>query len=326
MTRKMVLALLLLGGPSALAAQPATTKLDAVAGIPKVDETTRTEDVHFKTGSDDRLTVPVRVSGYGPFKFLVDTGSDRTAISTQLAGRLGLSKGDTAAIHSITGVTMVSTADVPSLQLTQKPVKIRGAPLLDSTNIGADGIIGVDSLRSQSVLFNFETQTLSIVPAAQARFRDEPGTIVVEAARRSGRLIVTDAAANGRDLTVVIDTGAELSIGNVALREELMGRELVDPAQKVQMLSVTGALLTGDYMLVRSLDIGGLKLKNLAIVFADAHAFKELKLDQKPALLLGMNALRAFKKVSIDFANRKFRVVLPEESQVDLRLASARLK
>jgi len=39
-----------------------------------------------------------------------------------------------------------------------------------------------------------------------------------------------------------------------------------------------------------------------------------------------MNAIRAFKKVSIDFANRKFRVVLPEESQLDVRLASARLK
>jgi len=39
-------------------------------------------------------------------------------------------------------------------------------------------------------------------------------------------------------------------------------------------------------------------------------------------LLLGMNAIRAFKKVSIDFANRKFRVVLPEHSSLDARLAS----
>jgi hypothetical protein len=79
-------------------------------------------------------------------------------------------------------------------------------------------------------------------------------------------------------------------------------------------------------MFVRELEIGGLTLKNLAIVFADAHTFKELKLDRKPALLLGMNAIRAFKKVSIDFASRKFRVVLPESSQLDVRLASARLR
>jgi hypothetical protein len=67
-------------------------------------------------------------------------------------------------------------------------------------------------------------------------------------------------------------------------------------------------------------------MTNLAIVFAPAHTFKQLKLENRPAMLLGMNAIRAFKKVSIDFANRKFRVVLPEESQLDVRLASARLK
>jgi predicted aspartyl protease len=176
------------------------------------------------------------------------------------------------------------------------------------------------------VLFDFEKQTLSIVPAARAAFRDEPDTIVIEAARRNGRLIMTDAKADGQAVSVVIDTGAELSIGNEALRQQLVNRGLVDPMQKVQMLSVTGALLPGDIMIVRDLDIGGLKLRNLAVVFADAHSFKELKLDREPALLLGMNAIRAFKKVSIDFANRKFRVVLPEESQLDVRLASARLK
>jgi predicted aspartyl protease len=220
----------------------------------------------------------------------------------------------------------VSTANVPNLQLTRKPVKISDAPLLDSQNMGADGIIGVDSLRSQRVLFDFETQTLSIVPSAVPDFKDEPGTIVVEAVRKNGRLVVTDAAANGKTLTVVIDTGAQLCIGNQALREALMGRNLVDPSQKIDLQSVTGAVITGDYMFVRELNIGGLTLKNLAIVFADAHTFRELKLDKRPALLLGMNAIRAFKKVSIDFASQKFRVVLPEESQADVRLADARLR
>ena len=324
--RLSFLTFLALSASTALGAQPTTTNLDTVVGIPKVDRTTQTEDVQFKSGKDERLTVPVRISGYGPFRFLVDTGSDRTAISRQLAGRLGLPSGPNAAVHSITGVTTVSTTDLPSVQLTSKPVKVRGAPLLEGVDIGADGIIGVDSLRSQSVLFDFEKQTLSIVPAESATMRDEPDTIVIQAARRSGRLIMTNATADGRPVSVVIDTGAELSIGNEALRQQLMARGLIDPMQKVQMLSVTGALLTGDYMIVRQLDMGGLKLKNLAVVFADAHSFKELKLDREPALLLGMNAIRAFKKVSIDFANRKFRVVLPEESRIDVRVASVRLR
>jgi predicted aspartyl protease len=205
-------------------------------------------------------------------------------------------------------------------------VKVVDAPLLDGENIGADGIIGVDSLRSQRVLFDFQTQTLSIVPSAVPDFRDEPGTIIVQATRRNGRLVVTDAAANGHEVTVVIDTGSQVSIGNAALRKELIGRDLVNPGQTVELQSVTGGTISGDYMFVRKLDIGGVTLQNLAIVFADAHTFKQLHLDRRPALLLGMNAIRAFKKVSIDFASRKFRVVLPEHSQADVQLASARLR
>jgi predicted aspartyl protease len=326
MTRRALLALAMLSTPASLPAQSATTKLDAVSGIPNVDAKTQTEDVRFKNEKDDRLTVPVRLSGAGPFNFIVDTGADRTAISSQLAGRLGLSSTDHASVHTVTGVSTVSTATVPNLELTRRALKVVDAPLLDSANIGADGIIGVDSLRSQRVLFDFQTQTLSIVPSAVPDFREEPGTIIVQAARRNGRLVVTDAAANGHTVTVVIDTGSQVSIGNSALRKELIGRGLVNPGQTVELESVTGETISGDYMFLHQLDIGGVTLQNLAIVFADAHTFKQLKLDQRPALLLGMNAIRAFKKVSIDFASRKFRVVLPESSQLDVQLASARLE
>jgi predicted aspartyl protease len=324
--RRTFVAIALLSAPATLLAQVPTTKLDAVSGIPKVDSKTQTEDVKFKTGRDDRMTVPVRVLGMGPFQFLVDTGADRTSISREVAGKLGLASGDSAAIHTVTGVSTVSTAVVPDLQLTRRSMKVVDAPLLDSINIGADGIIGVDALRSQSVLFDFQKDTLSIVPSATAKFDDEPDVIVVQAVRRNGRLVFTDAVANGHAVTVVIDTGAQISIGNEALRDELLGRGLVDPAQKVQLQSVTGDMITGDYMFVKDLEIGGLTLKDLAIVFADAHTFRELKLDGKPALLLGMNAIRAFKKVSIDFANHKFRVVLPEHSALDFRLADAHLR
>jgi predicted aspartyl protease len=325
MMRQTFVALVMMVSPAPSLAQPVMTSFEAVSGIPKIDETTQTEEVRFKTGADDRMTVPVRLSGIGPFRFLVDTGADRTAISRQLAGRLGLVQGDPAALHTVTGVSSVSTADVPALELTRKPVKVRDAPLLDSAAMGADGILGVDSLRFKRVEFDFESDTLSIVPSAVDEPRSEPDAIVIQAARRGGRLVVTDASANGHRLTVVIDTGAELSIGNEALREELVGRGLFDPSKKVELQSVTGAMITGDYMFVSRIEIGGVVMKNLAIVFADAHTFRKLGLERRPALLLGMNAIKAFKKVSIDFASRKFRVVLPESSKVDVRLASARL-
>jgi len=182
--RQGYVALLMALGPAPALAQPLMTRLDAVSGIPKLDETTQTEEVRFKTGADDRMTVPVRLSGVGPFRFLVDTGADRTAISRQIAGRLGLVRGETAALHTVTGVSSVSTANVPALEMTRKPVKIRDAPLLDSAAMGADGIIGVDSLKSKRVEFNFETDTLSIVPSAVTEPRDACANAIANSAPR----------------------------------------------------------------------------------------------------------------------------------------------
>jgi len=320
MVRRIFLVLSALVCGSALPAQN-VTRLDTVAGVPNIDKTSQAQDVRFRDANGDRMTVQVRVGGAGPYHFLVDTGADRSAVSTDIVSRLALARVGSAELHTSTGVSMIKTARVPSLEFTEPAQKMIDAAVLEGSNMGADGIVGADALRSQRVQFDFETKTMTIVPSAQADFRDEPGTIVVEARRKNGRLILTDAVANGQKVTVVLDTGSEICVGNEALRRRLMGRNLVDARQKVDLLSVTGQTISGDYMYVRELQMGGVSLQNLAVVFVDAHTFKQLKLDKTPSLLLGMNAIRAFKKVSIDFANRKFRVVVPEKTELETRLA-----
>ena len=323
--RQTFAALMLLASSSMALAQSPATRIDPVPDTSKVDNVTQTQDVKFRNERDDRMTVPVLVSGSGPYRFLVDTGADRSAISRELAGSLGLANSSEATMHSLSGASTVETANVPQLELAGHAQNVRQAALLSKSNMGADGMLGIDSLRTQRVQFDFEKQTLSIVPSATRDFRDEPGTIVVQGTRRNGRLILSDASADGHPLTVVIDTGAEVSIGNDALRQQLVGRGLVSAPMRVSLQSVTGEMITGDFVMVRNLEMGGVTLKNLAIVFADAHTFKALNLQKRPAVLLGMNAIRAFKKVSIDFAKKKFRVVLPESSELDVRLADARL-
>lgn len=321
----LIVALLAVVGSSSLLAQTRTTRLDATTSPAQIDKSTQAEDIRFKNERDDRMTVPVLLSGTGPYRFLVDTGADRTAISRELAARLKFAPGEKALLHSIAGRTDVATANVPALKFTRKEIHNIDAPLLEGVNMGADGILGVDSLRSQRIMFDFEAQTMEIVPSVQRDFNQEPGTIVIQGTRRNGRLVVTEATANQRPLTVVIDTGSQVSIGNEALRRALLGSHLLEASHQVELVSVTGQRINGDYMFIRELQIGGVGLKDLAIVFADAHTFKQLGLDRKPALLLGMNAMRAFKKVSIDFASRKLRVIVPEHSALDVRVASTRI-
>lgn len=309
------------GSPALAQVQPAPVS-PAVGTEQAVNKTDQTEDIRFRNEMYNRMTVPVRLSGSGPYRFIVDTGANRTAISSELASRLNLAAGQSGEMHSTTGVSTVATARLPELQLTRKAVKQIDAPLLQSENIGADGILGTDSLALQRVEFDFQAQTMAVVPANTPDFREEPGTIVVEARRKNGRLIVTEATANGRNIVVVVDTGSQVTIANEALRKALRRSDLLPQTYPVDLISVTGDKLTGDYMFLRNLEIGGVALTNLAVVFAPAHTFHQLNLDNKPAILLGMNAMRAFKKVSIDFAHRRLRVILPQTSEMQTELAS----
>jgi predicted aspartyl protease len=327
--RAIALVPLLLAG---LTAKPALAQnmprnmmnvFDTVRQREQVDSTTQADEVKIRRDVTNRMTVPVTVDGTGPFRFMVDTGADRSAISSAMAARLGLDTSAEASLHSLTGISTVRTATVSNLKLSQKDFSIVDAPILEAANMGADGILGTDSLRSQRVVFDFQNNMMTIVPAEQ-RVPREDGTIVVTGKLKNGRLIVTNAIADGNVITVVLDTGAEVSIGNEALRRRRGNAGLVKSAGEVGLQSVTGEMLQGEYTFVKRLEVGDVNLANLAVVFADAHTFDKLGLGDRPALLLGMNALRAFKKVSIDFANKKLRVILPETGSLPQVLMAAR--
>ena len=298
------------------AAQPATTVVETLRGAGEgVDPATTTQDLAFQIDRHDRMTVPVRLGGRGPYRFLVDTGADRTAVSTAIAAELGLVSGPAATLHSVTGSTRVQTASIPALELTDHHARSLEAPLLERAHMGADGILGVDSLRSQRVMFDFRSRVISIVPSAYRREREEKGTIVVTGKLKRGHLIVTRARANGAALTVVLDTGAEMTMGNAALRAKLAGRRKLGNPEPIEMVSVTGQKLIGEGYHLKQVTVGDVTMRDLMIFFSDAPIFRALGLEDRPAVLLGMNALRAFDKVSIDFASRKLRVVLPGGSE-----------
>ena len=308
---------------SAAAAQPAMTRVDTLAGPPEIDRTTITEDIAFRNDRHDRMTIPVRVGGRG-YRFLVDTGADRTAVSTAVAAELGLTSGRTATLHSVTGVTPVRTANVPHLEISASRARSVEAPLLERMHMGADGILGVDSLRSQRVRFDFRTRMISIVPSARRIEREDRDAIVVTGKLKRGHLIVTSARANDVPLTIVLDTGSEMTMGNKALRAKLEARRRLGTGERIEMMSVTGQKLVGEAFKLKRVDVGDVILKDLVIMFSDAPIFASLNLENRPAVLLGMNAMRAFDRISIDFARKQLRMVVPQESSLDWAVMAQR--
>lgn len=222
------------------------------------------------------------------------------------------------------GANDVTTVNIPQLRVSSRTISVRDAPALRASHIGADGMLGIDSLRSQRVMFDFKAKTMSITPASRPMEPARGDEIVVRARSRDGRLIFTQAKIDGRKVTVIVDTGSQVTIANPALHAMLARRGHPLPPERVTIQSVTGEQMTASMTSLPELELGGLKLRDLSVAFADAHIFRQLKLDKRPAILLGMNAMRAFDRISIDFKTKKVRFVLPGTSMVPgYRLATA---
>ncbi len=270
------------------------------------------------TGTDpsERMTVPVFVNGQGPFQFAIDTGADRTVISTELARRLSLPESGTARLHAMGGQATVQIVAVDRLQISNRTLRNLRIAALPIRHLGTDGLIGIDSLKGQRMVMDFTQNTLKVEPSntPEVAAPDDGSLIIVTAQTRLGQLVMVDADANGQKIWVVVDTGAQNSVGNMRLRQLLLKRNPHTEVKTVEMIDVVGHSTLAEYTIVSNLRIGGIKLRNPAIAFVDAHPFKLFGLSKRPSMLLGMEGLRLFRRVSVDFANRKVKFLLPGET------------
>lgn len=271
-----------------------------------------------------RMTVPVEIGDDGPFPFIVDTGSERTVLSQELATRLQLSPGPRVRVTAMAGTVPVGTVLVPMIVVGSPKVgaHLTGsrieAPVLFERHLGAPGLVGIDTLQGKSIQIDFARNVMTVTPATRRTRLERFGRddIVIRAKNLFGQLVVTDARYGGQRIRVVIDTGAVVSMGNIAL-QRLVAKSS-GPMTSVSLLSVTGATLQAQYSIVTGVKIGEIELANLPIAFSDAAPFTRLGLADRPALLLGMDALQLFGQVRIDFVNRELHLARPKKAPARL--------
>jgi hypothetical protein len=110
-------------------------------------------------------------------------------------------------------------------------------------------------------------------------------------------------------LDAVIDTGSEVTIGNSALRDKLIGRHHVK-FWTAEVTGVTGVTIPIQMTIIDRLQLGPVTLQYVPIAFADVPPFAMFGLSDEPALLLGTDLLEKFRRVSLDFRARKVRFQL----------------
>jgi hypothetical protein len=253
------------------------------------------------------MSVEVRVNGSGPYRFLVDSGADTSAVGLRIARELQLPLGSPAILNGMTERSLVDRVKVASLTFGPSTITDLEVPALKEQDLGGDGMIGIDALVRQRLMMDFEQH---VVKVEDSRIKPPyiPGEIVVTARRQRGQLILTEVRAVGLPLDAVVDTGSEVTIGNIALRNKLLGRN--HKFTMVPMLGVTGKIMQIEMAEIEELKLGPIILHDVPIAFADVPPFKMFGLDQEPSLLLGTDILENFRRVSLDFRSRKVRFQL----------------
>ena len=257
---------------------------------------------------ETRLSVDVLVNGQGPYKFIVDSGADTSVVGLGIARKLELPLGTPAILNGMTERNIVDRVRVEQLSLGTSTFNNLQLPALRESDLGGDGMIGIDALVQQRLMLDFEGRLIK-VEDARIPEKHYPNEIVVTAYRKRGQLILTHVKAAGFPLDAVIDTGSEITIGNLALRDKLVRKHRAN-ITKIAVTGVTGATVDLELARISELQLGPIIFHDVPMAFADVPPFKAFGLSDQPALLLGTDLLESFRRVSLDFRSRKVRFQL----------------
>jgi Aspartyl protease len=267
-----------------------------------------------RLGQIGRILVAVMLNGKGPFHFVLDTGASHSTLSPRTAAALGLVPTDEspAVVHGITGTDQLPTVAIESLQAGDLLLQHTRLPVVSAPMLGSsDGILGAAGLTNERVIVDFQHDRVIVSrahgPSAVADF------VRIPAKRVLGGLISVRALMDRLPVNVVIDTGSERTIGNLALRDALHRRHPASATNFVtEVYGATSAVSSGEVEIAPVIALGSARIAGLAVVFGGFPIFKVWDLEAKPAMILGMDALGTLQALSIDFASGELYVRSPD--------------
>jgi predicted aspartyl protease len=282
----------------------------AGSAVPAAPEQEATP-INAATDAASHLMVEVHINGNGPYHFVVDTGADRTILASEVAVELGLSRGERVMLKGVVRAVLTETVSIRTMTFGSITKRKLTVPTLSRSLLDADGYLGLDFLDGHRVTFDFEHHLLQ-VSEPRTRFsanwvRENEARI--RASGPSGHLQALDCMVDGIPATAFIDSGAEVSAANESLRAALARRNpSFGEMGSIRLIDITGGEILGKVATVNKIRLAAaLTFTDCPLVIADFLVFDVWGLRQRPALLIGMNLLRQFSRVSIDYGLHELR-------------------
>jgi hypothetical protein len=302
-------------GPVSLLPEPAVEQLQEViirAMEPRYVAPTRRDRI-------GRIWAPVYINGRGPFRLVLDTGATHSAVmsSVALALDLDMNAEAPARLRGVTGTAMVSTVRVKSMEVGDLSLGSQRLPIVIDALGGAEGVLGTDGLEDMRVHIDFRGDTISITRSRGQRAPAGFTTVPLDLSRR--RLPLMSAVMGGVNVDAIIDTGGQVSIGNLALRDALLRRRNPPQATVDEITGATLDVQLGEGYPAPPIFIGPLSIRNAHVTFGDMKIFELWDMMRKPTILIGMDTLGQLDTLIIDYKLGEMQFRLPNMPTVSVR-------
>jgi hypothetical protein len=253
-----------------------------------------------------RIWAPVLIDGKGPFRLVLDTGATRSAVTARTAQLLDAapSEDGTTRVTGFTGSAIVPTIHVETLEVGELLMGPTNLPVLADVFGGAQGVLGIEGLANKRIYADFTHDELVIARSHGERARND---FTVVPLKLEHGLLVASVMVGRIRAKAIIDTGAQSTVGNVALRNALMSHA-PHGGPREEIIGVTLDVQSGDYLPAPDIDFGHMSVKGVRITFGDMYLFQHWGMTDEPALTLGMDLLGSFDVLIIDYARHELQI------------------
>ena len=257
-----------------------------------------------------RIWAPVTIDGKGPLRLVLDTGASRSALTPAALNKLGIQPDldRMVLLRGTTGSARVPTVRVGQVEIGDLLAERQTMVVVDDAFGGADGVLATTALRDRRILADFRRDRIEITRSSGERAPLGFTTLRIKLLDRHVPWV--EAMVGGVRVKAVIDTGAQSTIGNLALRDALLAkRREVDPREE-GVIGVTGDLQEGRSMAAPAIQLDRIMVRRARINFVDLHIFQRWQLRDEPAMLLGMDVIGVLDTVILDYRRRELQVRL----------------
>jgi len=248
-----------------------------------------------------RAVALISINGQGPFRFIIDTGANRSVLSQALATRLGLVHSGEGVVHSIDGAEPAMLVNVESLSFGALRLSHGDTPVLDGPMLdGEHGLLGVDGMAGRLLHVDFTKHCVEIYEsAAQMPMQ---GWLSVPARMRFGSLLMVQGEIQGVHVNVLIDTGSNISLANERFRDALRGVAARSIEYHGDHAFTFGRPIVLDQSVwTPRLRLGHTIVDGVNAYVGDFHIFDMWGLQNEPTLLIGMDVLARSREMAIDY-------------------------